>query len=940
MRTLFFVLLSFQLLAQDISWVNNTPIIRSYSSPRTTDLNNDGIDDVVMGGGTEEYPTPYGIIALDGNNGIPLWEVETRGEMFTSPQFFDFNNDNIDDILIGGRDAELRLINGNNGDVIWEFWTEETNPNDDGWYNFYTSQIIDDQNNDGTKDILTSNGGDHSLDASEFNRPPGHIMIIDGANGNAIKTAVVPDSNETYLSPIICDLNNDGNKSIIFGSGGETVEGNLWIADLNDLINEDLSNATPLVSNSELGFLAPPAIGDLNSDGIMDIIAQGFDGKITAINGLDLSILWQYEINYSNTESQASPILGKFSNTDSNLDVFATLFSGSESSYNDYYQVLIDGQTGDQIWIDSIGIVNFCTPIAFDSNMDGTDEVMISIMNIDNGYWESELILIDFVNNIQSSLIGPISGGNVSCTPQISDIDNDGLLDIIFSVRADSLNPFSPGGFDSGGINTMKITTEYTLSEDQISWGSYMGTNFDGIYSEGCQGDLGLFAYPSEACPGQNNAMINLYIQNGTPPYIYEWSNGETSEDLENLGPGLYSVTVTDATGACDTISREVTEYNIISFYQEPTCVGGNDGMVYFNSSGCDCNTSFCQFIWQLNGDTIAQGDGSTAEETYKYLYGIGAGTYTATIIHPDGCEVQEDIVVPDPVMIDSVFIQNECQSNGDDWIDLTVNPADSIIQNYLWNTGDITQDIYDLNAGTYSVIVSDTTCIDTLYFEIENIEFDDQITYQEDSVWINIPEQINIDIEFQQFAEMCFTSTNISLCSNNIFAPGDSIIWTINNQEVTQCETDFNTTPYPTYDVCFAQNTQIPSCSAGVFWFFNEGTYTLQATAISNLDTNCINEFDSVEITVTDTGLCNSINNDENQQTHIYVEANHNLIINLPTEGKKYTLEVFDMSGKKIINKNINSSTNLALEKYQSGIYNIRLFSTDFTYIEKVIIK
>ena len=43
MRFLFFVLLSFQIIAQDISWTNNTPLVRSYSSPRTADLNNDGM---------------------------------------------------------------------------------------------------------------------------------------------------------------------------------------------------------------------------------------------------------------------------------------------------------------------------------------------------------------------------------------------------------------------------------------------------------------------------------------------------------------------------------------------------------------------------------------------------------------------------------------------------------------------------------------------------------------------------------------------------------------------------------------------------------------------------------------------------------------------------------------------------------------------------------
>ena len=55
-------------------------------------------------------------------------------------------------------------------------------------------------------------------------------------------------------------------KSIIFGTGGETIQGNLWIANLSDLMDEDLSNAVPLISNSQLGYLAPPSIGDLNLD--------------------------------------------------------------------------------------------------------------------------------------------------------------------------------------------------------------------------------------------------------------------------------------------------------------------------------------------------------------------------------------------------------------------------------------------------------------------------------------------------------------------------------------------------------------------------------------------------------------------------------------------------------------------------------------------------
>ena len=82
----FFILffITFPLLAQDIIWTNNTSIIRTFSSARSTDINNDGIEDIIRGGGVDGYPTPYGVIAIDGLSGNTLWTTETRNEMFTS----------------------------------------------------------------------------------------------------------------------------------------------------------------------------------------------------------------------------------------------------------------------------------------------------------------------------------------------------------------------------------------------------------------------------------------------------------------------------------------------------------------------------------------------------------------------------------------------------------------------------------------------------------------------------------------------------------------------------------------------------------------------------------------------------------------------------------------------------------------------------------------
>ena len=48
-------------------------------------------------------------------------------------------------------------------------------------------------------------------------------------------------------------------------------------------------------------------------------------------------------------------------------------------------------------------------------------------------------------------------------------------------------------------------------------------------------------------CNDANSGKINLLVSGGTPPFIYSWSNGATTEDLNNISAGNYLITVTDA---------------------------------------------------------------------------------------------------------------------------------------------------------------------------------------------------------------------------------------------------------------------------------------------------------------------------------------------------------------------------------------------------------
>jgi hypothetical protein len=56
--------------------------------------------------------------------------------------------------------------------------------------------------------------------------------------------------------------------------------------------------------------------------------------------------------------------------------------------------------------------------------------------------------------------------------------------------------------------------------------------------------------YPVNPHCGLSNGSINATVSGGTAPYTYLWSNNETTEDIDSLPPGTYTITVTDAVNA------------------------------------------------------------------------------------------------------------------------------------------------------------------------------------------------------------------------------------------------------------------------------------------------------------------------------------------------------------------------------------------------------
>ncbi|GAA4430041.1 hypothetical protein GCM10023188_16140 [Pontibacter saemangeumensis] len=474
--------------ARSVDWTVHYKGVGTGSSPRLVDLNRDGILDVVMGaGGAENQPTDTAVVALDGDTGRLLWHVAGRNQVVGSPLFYDVSGDGVPEVFIGGRTAELMAINGETGEVLWRFFPYDNavNPADSGIYNFYNPQLIPDQDLDAKKDLLISNGGDYTVKAHDARRPAGKLMVISSGNGKILAEAEVPDGRETYLSVVKASLKNNGTQDIIFGTGGETMGGNLYRTTLNDVLKGDISGAVVLATAEHKGFIAPPALADLNGDGIYDIIVNSVDGRTMAINGDTDSLLWSVAL--PGTEIYSSPAIGYF-NGDEVPDVFTNYSIGVWPMIKRSTQRMLDGKSGEVLATDTLGIFSYASPVVADFNNDGYDDVLMSVNSLirlhlynPNKNHISQLTVFDFQEDVTYQVGDTLFGSNVASTPWLGDADGDGKMEIVTSTI--ELNGQHNEIDLPTNLRVFHIETPYSVRKE-IKWGSYMGSNFDGVFKK------------------------------------------------------------------------------------------------------------------------------------------------------------------------------------------------------------------------------------------------------------------------------------------------------------------------------------------------------------------------------------------------------------------------------------------------------------------------
>lgn len=460
-------------MCQQRAWTNQISEANIFSSPRFTDLNKDGVKDVIIGAGIESTASDHGILALNGKNGEILWTVKSRSQVYTSALFQDVTKDGVSEVFIAGRDALFFCIDGSNGKVIWEFWPDAKGPaRKEGWLNFFVTQWIEDQDKDGYKDILTTNGGDYLALPNQRTRPTAQLMILSGKTGKIIASAKFPEQKESYYAPHTY-VNKENETMVIFGTGGETVDGALWEVSLKKLLKGDISKAKEIVRDNKKGFILNTLQTDLNKDGNSDLITARMSSVLTAIDGSNYKTIWEHA--FPGYECYVTPSLGQLTG-DATPDVFTILAQGTFPLYTGFKLIVIDGRSGEITWQEESGFNQFSPAVHADLNADGTDEIIYvenTLIDQEKFVVVNQVRVIDLKNN-ESRYLGPIrNGASMAASPGLIDLEADNSLELI--IATSSLVPEGSKPFST--VERIDLKKMFN-----ISWNGYLGPEENGKY--------------------------------------------------------------------------------------------------------------------------------------------------------------------------------------------------------------------------------------------------------------------------------------------------------------------------------------------------------------------------------------------------------------------------------------------------------------------------
>jgi len=222
---------------------------------------------------------------------------------------------------------------------------------------------------------------------------------------------------------------------------------------------------------------------------------------------------------------------------------------------------------------------------------------------------DTAFLYVDYFSLANYSWSGPngaISDTSLIIIPDITLADAG-----TYTIDIDVKNP------DQSACVAQTLTIEILVRDCSCAPGDFIVQNID--------------------CYSADNGMITAnMISNAGGPFTYQWNTGDNKQTINDLSPGIYMVTITDAGGCITTgdttiISPPLME--VLASIDPVSCQSTSDGAASVMASG---GTPGYTYQWGP----------ATGGQTTPAVTGLTPGIYKVTVMDNNGCSYRSSFLV------------------------------------------------------------------------------------------------------------------------------------------------------------------------------------------------------------------------------------------------------------------------------------------------------
>ena len=195
---------------------------------------------------------------------------------------------------------------------------------------------------------------------------------------------------------------------------------------------------------------------------------------------------------------------------------------------------------------------------------------------------------------------------------------------------------------------------------------------------------------------GEVNGSAATSVSGGVSPYTYAWSNGSTDSSLSDLSAGDYSVTVTDASGCTALATKTIGDSANVNADASatPTTCGENNGSATVDAIGGEAPYTY---VW-------------SSADTDDMIDGLEPGDYDVTVTDANGCTDIASVLIEDSMSTEVTVNSSPTMCGGNNGGVSSMVTSGTAPFTYEWSNGSTAAFIDGLEAGSYTLTVTDAT--------------------------------------------------------------------------------------------------------------------------------------------------------------------------------------------------------------------------------------